>query len=114
MRILYYTWNENSQRDMAESLVKLGYNVSCCNIPFSNYEEDKCFTDNLEKIFKRPIYGLAYPNGSYDNRIVDIAKSVGIKYARVTNDKYAATKAAEAYAANADGPMLIEIGRAHV
>ena len=29
MRILYYTWNENSQRDMAESLVKLGYNVSC-------------------------------------------------------------------------------------
>ena len=52
MRILYYTWNENSQRDMAESLVKLGYNVSCCNIPFSNYEEDKCFTDNLEKIFK--------------------------------------------------------------
>ena len=63
--------------------------------------------DNLEKIFKHPIYGLAYPNGSYDNRIVDIAKSVGIKYARVTNDKYAATKAAEAYAANADGPMLI-------
>lgn len=63
--------------------------------------------DNLEKIFKRPIYGLAYPNGSYDNRIIDIAKSVGIKYARVTNDKYAATKAAEAYAANADGPMLI-------
>ena len=63
--------------------------------------------DNLEKIFKRPIYGLAYPNGSYDNRIVDIAKSVGIKYARVTNDKYAATKAAEAYAANADGPILI-------
>ncbi|MFR2511452.1 MAG: hypothetical protein ACLS9K_04645 [Lachnospira eligens] len=42
-------------------------------------------------------------------RIVDIAKSVGIKYARVTNDKYAATKAAEAYAANADGPMLIEM-----
>ena len=63
--------------------------------------------DNLEKIFKRPIYGLAYPNGSYDSRIVDIAKSVGIKYARVTNDKYAATKAAEAYAANADGPILI-------
>ena len=63
--------------------------------------------DNLEKIFKRPIYGLAYPNGSYDNRIIDIAKSVGIKYARVTNDKYAATKAAEAYAANAEGPMLL-------
>ena len=63
--------------------------------------------DNLEKIFKRPIYGLAYPNGSCDNRIVDIAKSVGIKYARVTNDKYSATKAAEAYAANADGPILI-------
>ncbi len=62
--------------------------------------------DNLEKIFKRPIYGLAYPNGSYDNRIVDIAKSVGIKYARVTNDKYAPLKC-RSLSANADGPMLI-------
>ena len=51
MRILYYTWNENSQRDMAESLVKLGYNVSCCNIPFSNYEEDKYFFKIICKTF---------------------------------------------------------------
>ena len=66
--------------------------------------EDK---NNLEKIFHRPITGFAYPNGSFDSRIVDIAKSVGIKYARVTNDKYAATKAAENYASSADGPIPI-------
>ena len=60
MRILYYTWNENSQRDMAESLVKLGYNVSCCNIPFSNYEEDKCFTDNLKKYLKSRHVTVSY------------------------------------------------------
>lgn len=52
MKLLYYTWNENSQRDMAESLVRLGYNVICCNMPFSNYEEDKEFCIVLERLFK--------------------------------------------------------------
>lgn len=66
--------------------------------------EDKT---NLEKIFKRPIYGLAYPNGSCDNRVIEIAKSAGIKYGRVVSDKYAATKVAEEYAKSADGPILI-------
>lgn len=52
MKLLYYTWNENSQRDMAESLVRLGYNVICCNMPFSNYEEDREFCFVLEKLFE--------------------------------------------------------------
>ena len=51
MRILYYTWYENSQRDMSESLVRLGYEVVCCHIPFSDYEEDEKFTEALEKVF---------------------------------------------------------------
>lgn len=52
MKLLYYTWNENSQRDMAESLVRLGYNVICCNMAFSNYEEDKEFCVVLERLFE--------------------------------------------------------------
>lgn len=51
MRIFYYTWDENSKRDMAESLVELGYDVVSCHIPFSDYEEDETFTFQLEKIF---------------------------------------------------------------
>lgn len=51
MRILYYTWYENSQRDMSESLVRLGYEVVCCHIPFLDYEEDEKFTEAIEKIF---------------------------------------------------------------
>ena len=51
MRILYYTWYENSQKDMAESLVRLGYEVICCHIPFSDYEVDEAFSVALENIF---------------------------------------------------------------
>ena len=51
MRILYYTWYENSQKDMSESLSRLGHEVICCHIPFSNYERDDQFTELLEKTF---------------------------------------------------------------
>ena len=43
MRILYYTWFENSQEDMEETLISLGYEVVKCNIPFKDYEEDEAF-----------------------------------------------------------------------
>ena len=46
--------------------------------------EDKV---NLEKIFNHPIYGLAYPNGSYDSRIVDIAKSCSAIDSMLTESK---------------------------
>ncbi|MCI6064533.1 hypothetical protein MR818_03960 [bacterium] len=52
MRILYYTWNENSQKDMKESLIRLGHDVVCCSTPFSGYDEDKEFCNIMQKIFK--------------------------------------------------------------
>lgn len=52
MKIFYYTWHENSQRDMAESLQRLGHDVVKCYIPLKDYEEDKEFTTNLERIFQ--------------------------------------------------------------
>lgn len=61
MRILYYTWYENSQRDMSESLVRLGYEVVCCHIPFSDYEEDEKFTEALEKVFLINIVNGFFP-----------------------------------------------------
>lgn len=49
MRILYYTWNENSQKDMKESLIRLGHDVVCCSTPFSGYDEDKEFCNTMQK-----------------------------------------------------------------
>lgn len=51
MNILYYTWNENSQIDMLETLTHMGHQVIKCHIPFTNYEMDTEFTCALEKIF---------------------------------------------------------------
>ena len=42
----------------------------------------------LEQIFKRPIRGLAYPNGSYSTRIERILEDIGIKHARIVGDYY--------------------------
>ena len=39
---------------------------------------------NLENMFKKPICGLAYANGSYDDKVVEILKNCGVKYARTT------------------------------
>ena len=39
---------------------------------------------NLEKLFGRSIKGMAYANGSYDDRVVEMLKSCGINYARTT------------------------------
>ncbi len=52
MRILYYTWFENSQEDMAETLVFLGHEVVKCNIPFQDYEKDDEFTERLSEVIK--------------------------------------------------------------
>lgn len=51
MRIFYYTWNENLQVDLNDTLVQLGHTVIQCHIPFSNYDEDAFFSSNLEQIF---------------------------------------------------------------
>ncbi len=77
----------------------------CSNLEITNQIlNDKI---NLEHVMGYPIRGLAYPNGSYDERCIHIAKSLGIEYARVVNDKYADVCSATTYANEAEGPILI-------
>lgn len=37
---------------------------------------------NLEKMFNKPVCGMAYANGSYDDNVVEILKNCGVKYSR--------------------------------
>lgn len=53
MRILYYTWFENSSEDMMETLIFLGHEVVKCNIPFEDYEQDQKFTEQLSGILRK-------------------------------------------------------------
>lgn len=52
MRILYYTWFENSQEDMVEALLYLGHSVIKCSIPFRNYEEDEEAMEQLSRVIE--------------------------------------------------------------
>ena len=54
-----------------------------------------------------PIHGMAFPNGSCDERICNIASQLGIKYARVAADQYSVVKSAELNAQYAQGPILL-------
>ena len=40
MRILYYTWEENSRDDMVSTLRGLGHQVEVCAAPCRDYEDD--------------------------------------------------------------------------
>jgi peptidoglycan/xylan/chitin deacetylase (PgdA/CDA1 family) len=42
-------------------------------------EQDKL---NLERIFGKPVRGMAYPYGAYDDRVIRIAHETGLRYAR--------------------------------
>ncbi|MEY8392763.1 DUF3880 domain-containing protein [Lachnospiraceae bacterium 45-W7] len=53
MRILYYTWFENSTEDMAQTLVLLGHELVKCNIPFQDYETDEVFARQLSEVLKK-------------------------------------------------------------
>jgi peptidoglycan/xylan/chitin deacetylase (PgdA/CDA1 family) len=61
----------------------------------------------LEKVMGYPVRGMAFPNGACDDRICQIASDLGIKYARVAADKYAAVFSAEEGAKVAEGPILL-------
>lgn len=37
---------------------------------------------NIEEIFDSEVAGMAYPYGTYDDRVIKIARDLGIKYAR--------------------------------
>lgn len=60
MRIFYYTWNENSEGDMFQCLLQLGYDVVKCHIPYKDYEQDDEFTYHLERIFLEQKCDLFY------------------------------------------------------
>lgn len=40
--------------------------------------------ENLERVFKTVVTGMAYPCGRYNDRVVELARSCGIDYARTT------------------------------
>lgn len=61
----------------------------------------------LEKIMGYPIRGMAFPNGSSDERVCSIAKDLGIEYARVAADQYAAVFNTKKGALEAEGPILL-------
>lgn len=61
----------------------------------------------LENILGYPVRGLAFPNGSFDERCCQIAADLGIEYARIVGDKYANVYAAKEGARFADGPILV-------
>lgn len=61
----------------------------------------------LERVMGYPVRGLAFPNGSYDNDCCKIAADIGLEYARIAADKYAAVFCAEQGAKLAEGPILL-------
>lgn len=40
---------------------------------------------NLEKIFGYPVRGMAYPYGTYDDKVIQVMESCGIEYSRTVN-----------------------------
>lgn len=61
----------------------------------------------LESLILSPVLGLAYPNGSCDDRIVNIARLLGFKYARLAADRYASVCSAKEFKSQAEGPILL-------
>lgn len=53
MRILYYTWNENSRDDMVSTLQRLGHEVTICSEPCCDYENDVELVASLEEAMQR-------------------------------------------------------------
>lgn len=61
----------------------------CTKHAFCEYTDNATFAlqvledrKNLEEMFKRQIHGMAYPNGSFNDTVVDICRLSGIYYSR--------------------------------
>lgn len=94
------------------------------HVHLENLEEDairreitRC-QDGLAQLFGREIPGMAYPYGTYDNRVVRIAGEAGVRWARTCEQT-------EAFAVPADlmrlpstcrhaNPRLLELARSFV
>ena len=73
------------------------FEVAChgaCHLSLDEVSNEIALNDvmtdriNLEKQFGRMIKGFAYANGSYSNRVIQILKDCGIKYARTTEKTF--------------------------
>ena len=89
------TFNLNSGLTDAENRVPLreyaelykGHEIACHGLTHQNYpripavqtmEEILRDRENLEKAYERPVRGLAYPNGRYDEESIRLLRSLGI------------------------------------
>lgn len=79
MRILYYTWFENSSQDMAETLIYLGHELVKCNIPFKDYEEDEGFTGQLSQMITQYSCDCLF-SFNFFPLIAKLAENFQIKY----------------------------------
>lgn len=43
---------------------------------------------NLERLFDEPVAGMAYPYGTYDDRVIGALRAAGISYARTAGSHY--------------------------
>ena len=59
------------------------------NILFNSSVKKEILTDkkNLEHFFNCEIIGMAYPYGSFSDKVIEIAKDCGIKYSRTVCDR---------------------------
>ncbi|MEG0962701.1 MAG: DUF3880 domain-containing protein [Lachnospiraceae bacterium] len=79
MKILYYTWSENAQNNMTNTLMKLGHQVTKCHIPFQDYEEDQEFRNQMEKILIQQESDAIF-SFDYFPLVAKVAKQRKIKY----------------------------------
>lgn len=49
MKVLYYTWNENTFETCYNAMLEKGWKVECVNYPFKSYDYDEQFMDNLRE-----------------------------------------------------------------
>jgi peptidoglycan/xylan/chitin deacetylase (PgdA/CDA1 family) len=91
-------WKLLDERDLSElascNLVEIGsHGLSHTNLDLlpetQVIEELKLSKEYLERSCDREVMSLAYPNGNYTRRIMDIAESLGYKYQLVVNFKSA-------------------------
>lgn len=79
MKILYYTWDENSRDDMLETLKILGHKTILCNTPCKDYEQDEGVISSLRKIIQEQAVDAIF---SFDffPVIARVAEQSRIKY----------------------------------
>lgn len=79
MKILYYTWNENSRDDMLETLKILGHEVIICDTPCRDYEQDAEVMSSLKEVIRKQEVDCMF-SFNFFPVIARAAEQYGIKY----------------------------------